>query len=167
MIEEWRDIEGHEGTYQVSNLGRVKSLRKICHHRTGTTYYKKEYMVPIRVGTSFNGYTGVALAVAFIENPLKKEMVNHINGIKIDNRINNLEWTTRSENIKHAFSIGLNAPKRGSDNFLSKLKEEDIIAIRIRYYLGESTYKIYKSDDFKTSYTNVKDIVARRTWAHI
>jgi hypothetical protein len=107
--EVWKDIKGFDGLYQVSNLGRIKSLR-----------YGTNILKPFLTG---KGYLTVDLcfkgkrksvrvhrlvADAFIPNPTNKSQINHINGNKKDNSVKNLEWNTQSENINHAFKIGLN-----------------------------------------------------------
>lgn len=61
------------------------------------------------------------VAQAFIDNPLDKPQVNHINGIKSDNRIENLEWVTQSENVRHAFDAGLEVAETGGNSYRSKL----------------------------------------------
>jgi hypothetical protein len=118
-MEIWKDIAGYEGLYQVSNLGRVKSLDREKSNGTGV------YTLPgkIKTGNERRGYLGIQLfkskkfknvyihrlvAEAFIPNPERKETINHINGNKLDNRVENLEWVSNGENVKHAFRTGLN-----------------------------------------------------------
>lgn len=107
-MEEWKDIEWYAGLYQISNFGRVKSFRygegKIIKPFINNGYYcvglsRKDDYKKVRVHR--------LVAKHFIPNPDNKKEVNHIDGNKLNNNVSNLEWSTRSENIKHAFLNGL------------------------------------------------------------
>ncbi len=120
MKEIWKDVAGYEGVYQVSNLGRVKSLdRTIPHNKYGSVRRNGKILKPfidtygylkVRLcndGTGRNEFVHRLVALAFIPNPQNKETVNHINGNKHDNTVANLEWNTQAENVKHAHRMGL------------------------------------------------------------
>lgn len=98
--EEWRDIPGYEWRYMVSNIWRVKSIirNKILKLDNSGSYPTVDLCIRRELVHRL-------VALSFIPNPNNKPQVNHINGIKYDNRLDNLEWVTRSENTIHAYRV--------------------------------------------------------------
>ena len=117
-MENWKDIENYEGLYQVSNLGRIKSLERDVYYSNGTVHHIKEKILVQRIEK--NGYQIVSLykngkrkdmlahrlvALAFIPNPANKPQINHKNEVKTDNFVENLEWCTASYNALYGTRI--------------------------------------------------------------
>jgi hypothetical protein len=178
MKEIWKDIEGYEGHYQVSNLGRVKSLERVVKRRHNTTRTITEKILKQRSkpsgyeyyqlsgrGILKNMYTHRLVALSFIPNPKEKTQVNHINGIKTDNRVNNLEWSTPKENAGHAMRTGLTNNKRGEEHGGAKLTEDQVTEIKIRIIAEESNISI--SLDFPVSRGAISRIRNNKNWKHI
>lgn len=111
IIEEWKDIVGFDGQYQISNFGRVKSLK--CYFKSvgirilRPSFDKDGYVQVILVkgGQRFNRRIHQLVANAFIDNPENHPVPNHKKGIKTDNRASQLEWVTHSDNIKHSYEV--------------------------------------------------------------
>lgn len=107
MTEEWRPIKGYEGVYEVSNLGRVRSLDRLDSLGRRTKGVVKKLRATkndgyVRVELKLNGKKDGRLvhrivAETFIPNPQHKPTVNHINHVRDDNRVENLEWATPTE----------------------------------------------------------------------
>lgn len=166
--EVWKDIIGYEGLYQVSNFGNVKSL--------GNNFTRKERL--LKLSPQSKGYLTVVLqkngkrkttlvhrlvAEYFIPNLDKKLQVNHINGIKTDNRVENLEWVSHRENLDHA--IKNNLTLKGEENPNSKLKDVDVIKIHSLLQKGVTTKEL--SESYNVSYSTIDGIRKNTYWKHL
>jgi hypothetical protein len=104
--DEWRDIQGYEGVYQVSKQGGIRRLYskkiKYIKPQNNQNGYATVRLFHFAEGKTFNAHRLVAKA--FIPNPLNLATVNHINGVRNDNRVSNLEWSSYSDNHKHAYA---------------------------------------------------------------
>lgn len=148
MKELWKDILDYEYKYQISNYGRVKIKENISQRMNmgelRDYVQKSKIMNPTRNGygylkvrlTDINGkaknlYVHRLVALHFIPNPKNEPQVNHINGDKTDNNINNLEWNSRSENISHAFNVLGFEPNTKGINPPSPVLQIDILTNEI------------------------------------
>lgn len=171
-METWRDIEGYEGIYQVSDLGAVRSLNRVDaagHRLKGKarklTSDKYGYFI---VGLTLEGvmkYKKVhrLVAQAFVPNPDNKSQVNHINGVKTDNDPSNLEWCTTQENTAHAKDAGL--LRKGEGVSTAKLTADDVQ--HIRWLAAEGVKHSVLAREWAVTQTNVRHIVDGRSWRHV
>lgn len=112
MTEEiWQSIQGYEGLYWVSNLGRVKSKTDLLQPLKDRGKYLRVQLSKHNIQKFYSIHRLVALA--FIPNPENKAEVNHIDGNKQNNTVQNLQWCSRSENMQHQFDNGLNVSQTG------------------------------------------------------
>lgn len=177
--EIWKEVKGFEGFYEVSNLGRVRSLdRMVLIQKKGRNPYYiscKGIMMKCTIGT--NGYREVPLrkgenrflvhrlvAQAFIENPDNLPNVNHIDNNKLNNNVENLEWVTQSRNCYHAFDVGAN--KHGIEHHNSKFSEEQVRDIKKLLEKGELSQRAI-ARMYEVSQTTIRMIAIGKNWRRL
>jgi len=161
-----KDIVDYEGLYFLNELGEVfsypkktrKGIRKLLLNKSNCGYLMIDLC---KDGKIKKFLVHRLMAQTFLKNDENKTQVNHINGIKTDNSLINLEWVTRSENQKHSILIGLRTTK-GEKNSQSKLNESQVLLI-----LNDK--RMYKeiSNDFGISIPTISDIKRGYSWTHI
>jgi len=171
ICEEWRNVPDFEG-YQVSSLGRVRGIDRLCGNRPGVT--KGKILKPFR---NKRGYLEVNLynnskstakiihrlvAKAFISNDFNKPQVNHIDGNKLNNEVSNLEWMSNSENQLHAYSLGLQPSRAGENNVKAKITDKSVTELKVLYNSGKTIVDI--SNIMNINVSIIRNIIYGRTW---
>lgn len=154
MTEIWKDIKGYEDCYQISSFGRIKSKRRYVKHNYGGLKILKEKFLSSN-NIDSGGYCIAVLCknggrktfkihrlvcLHFLKNNKNKPHVNHKDGNKSNNYISNLEWCTRSENVRHAIKTGLLKIKKGKEHHNYGGNPKTSIKV-----LNKSTGKIYNT----------------------
>ena len=169
--EEWRDVIGYEGLYQVSNYGRVKSFHNNGVRTLNPSFadYPGYYVVNLtKNGKQQTQYVHILVAQAFIPNPENKSYVNHIDGDKLNNCLENLEWTTPTENSRHAWRNGLIKSRTGTKNLHSKLTPEQVRYIRFNYKPHDENFSMVAlARKFNVSKSTIYLVLARRTYKDV
>lgn len=160
-MESWKDIEGYEGEYQVSDLGRVRSLKR----HVGNRICNGKVLKPIPNNTNYYQVTlrgdkhlvNRLVCSAFHPNPENKPHVNHLDTITTNNEARNLEWATCSENQLYS------TKRIGSDSYRATINEHTVRRIM---HLSKTCTKTVIANYFNISYSIVYKILRGESWNH-
>jgi len=162
--EIWREIKEYNGDYLISNLGKIKSIKnnkvtikkqwndKDCYLNVSLYFLNKKCQKKVHR----------LVAQEFLSNPENKPQINHIDGNKQNNNIDNLEWCTNSENMIHAYKTGLREIRIGENGYNSKLTESNVRCIRLSNVDMKNLANIYN-----VTCTTIFNIKKRKTWRHV
>jgi hypothetical protein len=172
ICEEWRDVPNFEG-YQASSLGKIRGIDRFRQGRSGLRLIRGQEMkqmpnkkgypeVRLRKNGTHTRLVHKLVASAFLVKSEGCTQINHINGIKTDNSVINLEWVTQSQNQLHAYKLGLQPSRAGEGNGRAILTDEKVTAIKELYNSGKGAKEV--SEILKVSLYTVRAIVAGKTW---
>ena len=178
-IEIWKPIyvNGYETNYMVSTLGRIvntktnlilKPFKNIKHQKNKDDdwYLSVRLYFPNKIyKKGYDAKVHRLVATAFVPNPDNKPFVNHIDGNKTNNNVNNLEWVTNAENVQHSFDNGLQISIKGEDHYKHILTESDVHYICQKLCEGYSETQLAR--EFGVSKNNIHCIKLKKTWKEI
>lgn len=171
-MEQWKEIKGCEDKYMVSSFGRVKTLARTVKFKGNQVRHLTERIIKPQLSNC--GYWIVTIqgkrelihrlvAETFLDN--KQIQVNHIDGNKLNNKLDNLEWCTRSENMIHAHKNNLVNVAIGERNGSAKTSTASVYAIREKIANGEIPSKV--GIEFGLAKLTIRDMCNGKTWTHI
>lgn len=174
MDENWKDIAGYKGLYQISDYGRVRSVSRKVRKKHGFRTVNSRILKATDNG---GGYLAVGLskhckvknflvhrlvALHFLDNTDKYKEVNHIDGCKQNNTRDNLEWCSRQQNITHSIETKL-TDQNGEKHHSTKLTQDEVNKIREEYACGDTSYSKLGTKYNATLFT-IRNIVKGYTW---
>lgn len=173
MIEVWKAVDRAPETYEVSNLGRVRSIDRVdargCHRRGKLLTGSKDTHGYWQVSLWYNHRTNLVLVhhlvlEAFIGSKPEGLQACHNNGDRTDNQVGNLRWDTPAANLDDQYKHGRQQP-RGEEHWNAKLTESEVVAIKHGLRLGVTQQTL--ADFFNIHQTVVSDINCGLIWKHI
>lgn len=179
MEEKWKPIYGYKGSYEASDMGRIRSLTRNIPIGNCTRLVKGRVLSPSKSkcgyyrvilcdkeGRKKNYYVHRLVLSAFYPTDNDDLQVNHISGIKSDNRLVNLEWVTAGENAIHAFKNGLRGKGEKHVNAVLTLKQVKFVKSLISFF-GRKVNLAQLARTMNINYVTLASIKYERTWKHI
>jgi len=174
--EQWCIVPGLEHLYEASTLGKIRNVERYVETYQGFRKLSKTIRKPFSNGKGYmsvcisskprrNEYVHRMVAKAFIPNPDNKKEVNHINGIKNDNRAINLEWCTPEENKEHA--VRMNLMPKGEMSANSVLTDSQVIAILRLHRINPDFNRTAVGRKLGVADSTIIKIIKRTRWKHI
>jgi len=163
-MESWKKIKNYEN-YSVSDYGRIRNDKTDRILKPSNNTHGYLFVGLWKNGVRKNHKIHRLVANAYIVNPENKRTINHIDGIKANNLVENLEWSTQKENMQHSYDNGLNDAK-GIKNGRAKLTEEQVLEIRRLYKTGDYSQTAL-GKMFGVGQDLISRIINRKKWKHI
>lgn len=160
----WKNIERFEGKYSISENAEIRNngTNKVLKQTLGKTGYWTVVIRPYGRGKCFCLKIHKEYAKLFIPNPDNKPFINHKDGNKLNNSLENLEWVTHSENVLHAYRTGLTITLKGEQNHNSKLTEENV-----GFILGSKEKSKNLAIKFRVHPSTISRLRNNKQWKHI
>lgn len=163
-METWKEIKDFPD-YEISNLGHVRNKKNNKIKLTPINSVGYKHVSLMKDGKQYVVKIHRLIAIAFIPNLENKSCINHIDGDKTNNSIDNLEWCTYSENNTHALNIGLRITPKGEESSVSKLRENDVMEILELLKTNMVHRDIAKI--YNISESTISSIKTCNSWKHI
>jgi hypothetical protein len=172
ICEEWRNIPDFDG-YQASSLGKIRGIDRLKQGRSGLRLTRGQEMkqmlnkkgypeVRLRKNGTHTRLVHKLVSSAFLVKSEGCTQINHINGIKTDNSVINLEWVTQSENQKHAYKLGLQPSRAGESNNRATITDKDVTKLKLLYNSGKTTKEV--SELLGVNLSIVRQIIYGQSW---
>ena len=172
ICEEWRNIPDFDG-YQASSLGKIRGIDRLKQGRSGLRLTRGQEMkqmlnkkgypeVRLRKNGTHTRLVHKLVSSVFLVKPEGYTQINHINGIKTDNSVVNLEWVTNSENQLHAYKLGLQPSRAGEGNSRATLTDEKVTILKELYNSGKTTKEV--SELIGVSLSIIRQIIYGQSW---
>lgn len=172
--KEWKPLAGYEGIYEISNTGEVKALARTAFNGVAMANFKEKLLKPVLLNIGYyevtlykdknptRAYVHRLVAQSFIPERAGATTVNHIDGNRLNNKVDNLEWVIQAENIRHAVSLG-RMSARHNPKMVKKISGEQVDQIKVMLKQGYKQKII--AEKFGVSIPTISSIKTGARWS--